>query len=188
MRKTKSISTAKKPKNSSLPTLRLAQEMAERNLGRLLSIGQKLPSVRRLGPQGSWQIEVQVVDGPQMKALNSQYRGKKKTTDVLSFPSPSPFFDRGMLGQIVVCLSVLRRQSKRFEHSDEIELIILLVHGFLHLLGLDHEESLQKKKQMEQLEELMLSALGLEKSSSVKDVSEKRRLSAVKGMLLRTKG
>lgn len=156
VKKTEKPSTEKK-----LPNLRLAQELAERMVSRVIAKAQMMPSLRRLGPSGSWQVEVKIVGAASMKSLNTEYRGKKRTTDVLSFPSPSVFFDRGVLGQVVVCLPVLRKQAKEVGHSDQSELVVLLVHGLLHLLGLDHEESAQKKKQMQQLEELLLLAVGM---------------------------
>ena len=74
-----------------------------------------------------------------MSRLNAQYRGKAYPTDVLSFPAPKIFRMAGELGALVVCLPALKRQARERGHSPETELEILLVHGVLHLLGLDHE-------------------------------------------------
>jgi probable rRNA maturation factor len=72
----------------------------------------------------------------ELKRLNAQFRKKKEATDVLSFPSGS---DRGPLGEIAISADRAAAQADEFGHSVGDEIRILLLHGVLHLIGLDHE-------------------------------------------------
>jgi probable rRNA maturation factor len=80
-------------------------------------------------------LSVAVVSDRRMRALNRQFRGKDKVTDVLSFPSD----DRGFMGDIVIASGVAARQAKAAGHSVQTEIRVLALHGLLHLLGYDHE-------------------------------------------------
>jgi probable rRNA maturation factor len=88
-----------------------------------------------------------------MQKLNHEYRSKNKVTDVLSFPTlPSlrvnsqgnakaliKKMEHLSLGDVVICLPQCQRQAEAERESFENEFIDLLCHGFLHLLGYDHE-------------------------------------------------
>jgi probable rRNA maturation factor len=78
-----------------------------------------------------------------MRALNRQFRGKDKVTDVLSFPSdPSTSLragDRAFMGDVVIASGVAKRQAKAAGHSVRTEMRVLALHGLLHLCGYDHE-------------------------------------------------
>ena len=76
-----------------------------------------------------------LVSDARMKALNRQFRGKDKITDVLSFPSDA----RGFLGDIVIASGVAKKQAKAAGHGPNTEIRVLALHGLLHLLGFDHE-------------------------------------------------
>jgi probable rRNA maturation factor len=69
-----------------------------------------------------------------MRALNRHYRGKDRTTDVLAFPG-----DGGALGDIVISVPYASREARRRGQGRAEELDRLLLHGYLHLLGYDHE-------------------------------------------------
>jgi probable rRNA maturation factor len=73
--------------------------------------------------------------------LNRRYRGKDKPTDVLSFPGPG--HERGgetpSLGDIVISVETAAANAKRLRRTLPQELDVLALHGFLHLLGYDHE-------------------------------------------------
>ena len=91
-------------------------------------------------------LESEVADGrpfgcliagdAEVRKLNRQYRGKDAATDVLSFPSVSP---STYLGDIAISLARARAQAREFGHSAETEIQILMLHGVLHLIGMDHE-------------------------------------------------
>lgn len=72
-----------------------------------------------------------------MLSLQKRYRGKRQTTDVLSFPAP----DGGeWLGDLAISYDRARSQAKEFGHTIHDEVSILMLHGVLHLAGMDHEK------------------------------------------------
>lgn len=93
--------------------------------------------------------------------LNQFYRAKNKKTDVLSFPiHQSVINDQDNielmpeleLGDIFICHQVLERQAKEYSLSSEEEFYHLFIHGFLHLIGYDHEISEVEEKKMQKQE------------------------------------
>lgn len=70
-----------------------------------------------------------------IKQLNKQYRGKKGPTDVLSFYG----YDGNILGDIAICCEVARKKAKKLEMDENEYMLFLIVHGFLHLLGYNHD-------------------------------------------------
>ncbi len=78
-----------------------------------------------------------LMDDKAMRALNARFRGRRKATDVLSFPSGS----RGnrFLGEIAISVETARKNARREGHSLLEEIKLLILHGLLHLLGYDHE-------------------------------------------------
>ncbi len=82
-----------------------------------------------------------------MRSLNRRYRGKDRTTDVLSFSLREGTFPRiqpNVLGDIVISVPAAARQAAEAGHPLIREIERLLVHGLLHLLGYDHEQGLTK--------------------------------------------
>ena len=71
-----------------------------------------------------------------LRRLNRQYRGKDKSTDVLSFPGEG---GEAGLGDIVISVAKAERNARRFGRTLPEELDVLALHGFLHVLGYDHE-------------------------------------------------
>ncbi len=88
-------------------------------------------------PEGSATVAL-VTDG-RMRALNRDFRGLDKATDVLSFRSARRGSARGYLGDIVISAETALRQARRRRSTLRRELEVLTLHGFLHLLGYDHE-------------------------------------------------
>ena len=91
------------------------------------------------------EINVLIVNDEYIRGLNRDYRGIDSATDVLSFalndPGDDSFDfdpDRSLLGDIVISLDTARRQAAELGHPTETELLHLLCHGTLHLLGYDH--------------------------------------------------
>ena len=88
-------------------------------------------------------ISVLFTNDTEMIELNKKYRGKDKSTDVLSFSMREgesfPSNEKENLGDIVISLDYVARQAEEFEVSLEDEIKRLLVHGCLHLLGYEHE-------------------------------------------------
>lgn len=73
-----------------------------------------------------------------MRALNRGYRSKDRSTDVLAFPADAAA-SGGMLGDIVVSVPYASRQARKLGETPAREMDRLILHGFLHLLGFDHE-------------------------------------------------
>lgn len=91
---------------------------------------------------GKKDVSIAFVGDIKIKALNKEYRGKNSVTDILAFPGEDNF-----LGELIIDLAQIRRQTKRFSPSFQDELIFILVHGLLHLVGYD-DRSIKGKKKM----------------------------------------
>ncbi|MCB1170856.1 MAG: rRNA maturation RNase YbeY [Leptospiraceae bacterium] len=106
-------------------------------------------------------LSFSLVSDREMQALNRDFRGKDRTTDVLSFSQLEgmQFPDAGplMLGDIVISRWQCMRQAREKGHSPERELLILTIHGLFHLLGYDHETSEEDAIHMEGLERKLLN-------------------------------
>jgi probable rRNA maturation factor len=97
------------------------------------------------------EISILFTDDKFIKSLNKKYRGINKSTDVLTFNLEEgdlkfPEVDKNkLLGDIVVSVETAQRQANSLNHNLENELMILLIHGLLHLIGYDHEEDRDNK-------------------------------------------
>lgn len=101
------------------------------------------------------EFHCRITNDAELQTLNNQFCGKDYPTDVLSFPA-DPGDER--IGDIAVSLNRARAQAREFGHSAEDELRILLLHGVLHLTGLDHESD---SGQMRRAESRWRKKLGL---------------------------
>ncbi|MCM2323999.1 MAG: rRNA maturation RNase YbeY [Oligoflexia bacterium] len=134
------------------------RKRAEKTVFKLLKAARARPALRKLGPASAdWRAGVHLVSGAEMTRLNLMYRRKRYATDVLSFAAPEPFRGEGFLGDLVVCLPVLKRQAREMGHSPAEELRVLLAHGVLHLLGLDHETGDSEAARMRRWESRLLA-------------------------------
>lgn len=95
------------------------------------------------------------VTSAKMKKLNSQFRGKNKHTDILSFEP----IEESSLGELVLCLPVLKKQAKDHELSLNHEIGYMLIHGILHLLGYDHETGERDAKVMFEIQDAIFDKL-----------------------------
>jgi probable rRNA maturation factor len=84
------------------------------------------------------EVDVLLTGDAELKRLNRAYRGKNKATDVLSFPTPVEIA-QAHAGDLAISLDTASRQAAAFSHSLDVEVRVLLLHGLLHLSGLDHE-------------------------------------------------
>jgi probable rRNA maturation factor len=104
------------------------------------SLGDLIRSLRdRLAPQALG-ISITYVDDRGMRKLNREHRGKNETTDVLSFPTEAGKGEFPHLGDIVISLPVAEGMAKKLGVSRRREVETLVIHGFLHLCGYDHEK------------------------------------------------
>ncbi len=77
-----------------------------------------------------------ISDDRELSRLNAQFLGQNCATDVLSFPEREP---ADFLGELAISRQRAAEQARRYGHSLEKEIQILMLHGLLHLLGMDHE-------------------------------------------------
>lgn len=95
------------------------------------------------------EVSVHIVGDKKIRDLNKNYRGKDKVTDVISF-AVKEGKEVGMgekdLGDIFICLPQILRQAKENNISAHEEMIRMLVHGVLHILGFDHLKEAEAKK------------------------------------------
>jgi probable rRNA maturation factor len=110
-------------------------------------------------------LSLEFCSSAKIKKLNNEYRKKNKVTDVLSFPifqtlrkNSSEIKQLPVLevGDVVICCDVAKAQAREFKITFEQENIHLLVHGFLHLIGFDHEKNQREEKIMFSLEEKLV--------------------------------
>jgi rRNA maturation RNase YbeY len=97
-----------------------------------------------------------------MQRLNARYRRLPRTTDVLAFAAreSSPQPATPLLGDVVISLDTAQRQAREAGHPVDHEVVVLMIHGILHLLGYDHERSPQEARRMRKKERAILQALG----------------------------
>jgi metalloprotein, YbeY/UPF0054 family len=96
-----------------------------------------------------------LADDRELRRLNRQFLGKDYPTDVLSFPEPGP---DEFLGELAISVERAREQAQLLGHTIEEEIKILMLHGVLHLLGMDHEED---RGRMARAEARLRKKLGL---------------------------
>ena len=153
-----------------------ADEQEERavDLDRWAGLARAVLEDRRL--RGEVEVSLLFVDEPSIAALNEQFLGRKGPTDVLAFPiedEPLPGGrspDSGgsgpgtdaegepltLLGDVVICPAVAARNAADHGVAVDDELALLVVHGLLHLLGMDHETD-RDAEAMERLERELLA-------------------------------
>jgi probable rRNA maturation factor len=110
----------------------------------------KLPLSRKC------ELGVIITDDQSIKSLNKKYRGKNKPTDVLSFSmieGEIPLAESPNLGDLVISLPTAIKQSIAYDVNLYQELLRLMIHGLLHLLGYDHENVSKQEARKMQLEE-----------------------------------
>jgi probable rRNA maturation factor len=105
------------------------------------------------------QVTVVLVGERAMRSLNKSWRGKDRPTDVLSFSQregEGGDLHPEVLGDVVICVPVARRQAREAGHCLAAELDRLAVHGLLHLAGHDHETSPAAARAMRRREDAII--------------------------------
>lgn len=106
------------------------------------------------------ELSVRIVDEDESQALNLQYRGKDKPTNVLSFPCELPDgVELPLLGDLVICAQVVAKEALEQGKLLHAHWAHMVVHGTLHLLGYDHIED-GEAEEMEAIEIQVLLELG----------------------------
>jgi len=115
---------------------------------------------------GEAELAIMLTDDAGIRTLNSNWRGIDKPTNVLSFPALQPSGGAGpedaprMLGDIAIAYETTRREADDEQKPFDHHLSHLAVHGFLHLIGYDHEKD-EDAEAMEALETEILAQLGI---------------------------
>jgi probable rRNA maturation factor len=130
------------------------------------------------GVRGDAELSILFVDEDAIAELNKRFLGKEGPTDVLAFPIDDDVYEGGrlpdslgpagpaddiepsdlptLLGDIVVCPSIARRNAPEHAGTYDDEMALLVVHGILHLLGMDHAED-EEAQAMERREQELLA-------------------------------
>src|SRR5579863_1038226 len=85
------------------------------------------------------EFHCRITNDADLQSLNTQFRGEDCPTDVLSFPCPAQASSEQSLGDIAISIQRARAQAHECGHATGDEIRILMLHGVLHLLGMDHE-------------------------------------------------
>jgi probable rRNA maturation factor len=121
--------------------------------------------------QDEAEVSVTFVDNEKIREINRDYRGKDKATDVISFALEEMGDGEieivgvdmpPVLGDIIISVPKAREQAEEYGHSLMRELGFLAVHGFLHLLGYDHETE-EEEKEMFSKQKQILEEFGLKR-------------------------
>ncbi len=124
-----------------------------------------------------YMLEVLAVDSQNMREINFAHRAKNSTTDVLSFPldvsegADSHILAKQMkicLGSVVINYELAQKVAKQRGHSTQDEISLLFIHGFLHILGYDHEVDNGEQRALEQK---IIESLGLKESLIVRNTT-----------------
>jgi probable rRNA maturation factor len=110
----------------------------------------------------NWELSILLCGDKTIKELNAKYRNKDEPTDILSFSLGETVKDGEntvyLPGDLVLSLETLRENAGYFKVSEDEELRRLIIHGILHLDGMDHE-TLEKNEPMLELQEKLLDTL-----------------------------
>jgi probable rRNA maturation factor len=153
-----------------------ADEQSDRpvEIGRWATLAREVLHARGLGD--GVEVSLLFVDEPAIAALNEQFLGRSGSTDVLAFPLEDDPLPSGrspdlggtgpgsepeaeplvLLGDVVICPAVAARHASEHDVTESDEMALLVVHGLLHLLGMDHDEDAEAER-MEQLERELLA-------------------------------
>jgi probable rRNA maturation factor len=108
------------------------------------------------------ELTIRIVDEAESQELNSEYRGKDKPTNVLSFPFEAPaHVPIPLLGDLIVCKQVVEREAVEQGKTLTAHWAHMIVHGCLHMLGFDHIED-EEAEEMEGIERIIMNDLGIE--------------------------
>ena len=103
--------------------------------------------------QAEAELSLALIGNTEMQKLNVKYRGKDYPTDVLSFPVDETLPPaHPILGDVIISVQMARQQAKDRGRTADEEMVTLLIHGIVHLLGYDHERSANDARVMKRLE------------------------------------
>jgi len=152
-------------------------DLSRAGLSRFLRLAQTL-----VGLRGS--VDVLLAGDRTLRRLNRDFRNKDKATDVLSFPTPAEIA-KEFAGDLAISLDTARRQAEAHGHSLRDEVRVLLLHGLLHLNGMDHEtdrgEMASREAALRTRLRLPNSLIARVESNVKKTVAKKKAAKALRG-------
>jgi probable rRNA maturation factor len=143
-----------------------AEPDAEAVIHRAIAIAAEIVNAGPNKGIGEAELAVMLTDDAGIRTLNNNWRGVHKPTNVLSFPALQPTGNGGpddaprMLGDIAIAYETTRKEADDEQKPFDHHLSHLAVHGFLHLIGYDHEND-DDAEAMETLEQQILAQLGI---------------------------
>ena len=153
-------------------TLPAASALGKRDLNRFLACASKA-----LGLTG--EFSVLLTGDERLRALNLQFRGKDKATDVLSFPALPEVGNGGQGGDLAISLETASVQAAAYGHTLQMEVKILILHGLLHLAGYDHErdQGQMRRRESRLRKQFALPAGLVERSKAERRKAERSKTS-----------
>ena len=114
-----------------------------------LELGRRARRLLRAIGQGQSELSLVLVGDAAMAALNAAHRGRSNTTDVLAFSlveGDHSGYRGPLLGDVVISLDTARRRARASRRDLDTELLVLLIHGVLHLVGYDHQRPVEARR------------------------------------------
>jgi probable rRNA maturation factor len=138
-------------------------EILRRGPGKRVSVrpfGKIAAAILPLVGKAEAELSLALIGNNEMRKLNAKYRGKNYATDVLSFPVEGSLPPGArLLGDVIISVEKAREQAEERGRTRDEEIVTLLIHGILHLLGYDHERSAKDARAMKRLEKKIHRAL-----------------------------
>lgn len=115
------------------------------------------------------EVTIRIVDEEESHALNHEYRGKDKPTNVLSFPFEAPpGLELPLLGDLVICAQIVQNEAEEQNKVPHHHWAHMTIHGILHLCGYDHIND-DEADEMEAIETQLLSSLSISDPYLIKE-------------------
>ena len=109
------------------------------------------------------EISITLTDNERIREINKEWRGKDRPTDVLSFPQDETIgYKYRLLGDVIISLPYAKTQAEEIGLTLKEEVLRLMIHGILHLLGYDHETNEEDAKIMFELQDKIFDKLTCE--------------------------
>lgn len=118
-------------------------------------------SLKVEGLSNNYEVSISFVENDEIRALNKDYRGVDKETDVLSFPLEEDFeVTTPLLGDIIISMDKASEQASEYGHTIEREIAYLIAHSMFHLMGYDHindyEKEIMRRQEKQVMKNLMI--------------------------------
>jgi probable rRNA maturation factor len=116
-----------------------------------------------------FEVTIRIVDEEESHALNHEYRGQDKPTNVLSFPFEAPpGLELPLLGDLVICTQIVEKEAKEQDKELLHHWAHMTIHGILHLRGYDHIND-DEADEMELIETQLLASLSISNPYLIKE-------------------